>query len=58
MFKTKTAIRSESNVSEYSESVLNSTRLRDKWCKIRIRYKGDKLVVISAIQTLMSLSYV
>lgn len=36
---------------------ISSTKLRDKWVKIRIKYKGDKLVVISAIQTLMTLSY-
>ena len=39
------------------ESKINSTRIRDKWVKIRIKYTGEKLVVISAIQTLMTLSF-
>lgn len=42
---------------EIVESRINSTRIRDKWVKIRIKYTGEKLVVISAIQTLMNLSY-
>lgn len=36
---------------------LSSTRVRDKWVKIRVRYSGEKLAVITAIQTLMNLSY-
>lgn len=36
---------------------LNSTRIRDKYAKIRIKYSGEKLAVIMAIQTLISLSY-
>lgn len=38
-------------------SDIKSVRIRDKWVKIRIKYKGDKLVVISAIQSLLRLSY-
>lgn len=38
-------------------SDLKSTRIRDKWVKIRIKYTGDKLVVINAIQSLLRLSY-
>lgn len=36
---------------------LRSTKIRDKWAKIRIKYSGQKLAVILAIQTLLSLSY-
>ncbi|MBQ0113248.1 MAG: hypothetical protein KBT03_08985 [Bacteroidales bacterium] len=36
---------------------LGTTKIRDKYVKIRIKYKGDKLAVITAIHTLMSLSY-
>nr|DAQ87774.1 MAG TPA: hypothetical protein [Caudoviricetes sp.] len=36
---------------------LKSTRIRDKWIKIRIKYTGEKLVVINAIQLLLRLSY-
>lgn len=42
---------------EIVESKINSTRIRDKWIKVRIKYTGEKLVVISAIQTLMTLSF-
>lgn len=35
-----------------------TSRLRDKWAKIRIKYSGDKLAIITAIQTLMNISYV
>ena len=39
------------------EGTTTSAKLRDKWCKVRIKYSWDKLVVISAIQTLLSLSF-
>ena len=42
---------------EIAESKINSTRIRDKWIKVRIKYTGEKLVVISAILTLMTLSF-
>ena len=34
-----------------------TTRLRDKWLKIKIRYSGEDLVIITGIKTLFSLSY-
>ena len=34
-----------------------SARLRDKWIKIKIKYKGDNLVLVSAINTIITLSY-
>ena len=40
-----------------SSTGLKSTRIRDKWIKIRIKYTGEKLVVINAIQSLLRLSY-
>ena len=33
-----------------------STRIRDKWCKIRIKYTGKDLVLISAIKTMIMTS--
>ena len=33
-----------------------STRIRDKWCKIRIKYTGKDLVLISAIKTMVMTS--
>lgn len=38
-------------------NILKSTRIRDKYAKIRIRYNGEKLAVITSIQTLFRLSY-
>lgn len=35
----------------------SEAKLKDKWIKIRIRYKGDKLAIITAIKTLYSASY-
>ena len=31
-----------------------STKIRDKWCKIRVRYSGEDLAIISAIRTIMN----
>lgn len=33
---------------------LGSTRIRDKWCKIRVRYTGEDLAIITAIRTIMN----
>lgn len=58
MFKNTEAVEDgNGNSTIVATSALNSAKLRDKWCKIRVKYKGDKLVVISAIQTLLSLSF-
>ena len=34
-----------------------STRLRDKWVKIRIKYSGEDLAIITGIQTIYNISY-
>lgn len=34
-----------------------NTKLRDKWVKIRIKYKGDQLAIVNAISTIENLSY-
>lgn len=47
----------DSIVGTTNVSNLKSTRLRDKWIKIRIKYTGDKLVIINAIQSLLRISY-
>lgn len=41
----------------WKESQNNEVKLKDKWVKIRVRYKGDKLAIITAIRTLYSASY-
>ena len=35
-----------------------STRIRDKYCKIKVRYTGNELAVISALKTIYRLSFV
>jgi hypothetical protein len=42
---------------ETNKKVLKTARLRDKWAKIRIKYSGKNLAIITAIQTLMNISY-
>lgn len=37
---------------------LRSTKIRDKYAKIRVKYSGEKLAVIVALQSLFTLSYV
>lgn len=41
----------------WQDSEMKEAKLKDKWIKIRIRYSGTKLAVISAIKTLYSISY-
>ena len=57
MFKQTQAIYKDDEIIKTISKHVSSTKIRDKWCKIKIRYKGDKLVVISSIHTLMSLSF-
>ena len=33
------------------------TKLRDKYIKIRVRYTGDELAIITALKTLFTISY-
>ena len=42
---------------KWEESENKEVKLKDKWVKIRVRYKGDKLAIITAIRTLYSISY-
>ena len=41
----------------WKEVEMKEAKIKDKWMKVRIRYYGDKLAVISAIKTLYSISY-
>lgn len=34
-----------------------STRIRDKFLKVRVKYSGESLAVITALKTLMTVSY-
>ena len=40
-----------------NDNMNKEVKLKDKWIKIRIRYKGDDLAVISAIKTFYAISY-
>lgn len=51
-FKSKTMTNGEEEISDNK-----TARLRDKNIKIRIKYKGDNLAIISAIRTLYTISY-
>lgn len=42
---------------KWQESQMKEVKMKDKWIKIRIRYKGDNLAIITAIRTLYSASY-
>lgn len=42
----------------YKENTLKTTKIRDKYAKIRVKYSGEKLAVIVALQSMFTLSYV
>lgn len=44
-------------IKPYMTRNKKQTRLRDKYAKIRIKYKGDKQTIITMIQTLYTTSY-
>lgn len=44
-------------VWKWDESKMDEVKLKDKFVKIRIRYSGEDLAIISAIKTLYSASY-
>lgn len=41
----------------WNESQMSEVKVKDKWIKIRVRYSGTKLAIITAITTLYSISY-
>lgn len=41
----------------WDSSQRREVKIKDKWIKIRVRYTGNKLAVISAIKTLYSISF-
>lgn len=46
------------NISEFKETdPFVSAKLRDKWIKIRIKYKGDRLAIINGVTTFENISY-
>lgn len=49
---TKEELKQKPNLERKVE--YNSTRIRDKWCKIKVRYTGEDLAIITAIRTIMN----
>lgn len=46
------------NITTFSElDKFISTKLRDKWIKIRIKYKGDRLAIVNSVITFENISY-
>ena len=46
------------DVTDYNESdKFASAKIRDKWLKVRLKYVGDKLAVISGVTTVENISY-
>lgn len=48
--------RVEIKPHRFNEGKIAETRIRDKYCKIRVRYSGQKLALITALQTLYIIS--
>ena len=49
----------ESEEDHLSETdPFGSAKLRDKWIKIKIRYKGDQLAIINGVTTQQNISYI
>ena len=42
---------------DWKESQMQEVKVKDKWMKVRVRYTGNKLAIITAIRTLYSISY-
>ena len=55
--KTETNEGRGYTVWKWNESQISEVKLKDKFIKIRIRYSGKDLAIISAIKTLYSASY-
>ena len=53
LFKNKYLVNNEELVG----SSIQSSRLRDKFIKIRVKYSGKNLVIITALKTLLTISY-
>lgn len=53
LYKTKYKLN---DVIKTSDEI-NSTRLRDKYCKIRVKYTGEDLAIITSLKTMVTMSY-
>ncbi len=47
-----------SDIDTYHETdKFMSAKLRDKWIKIRIKYRGDRLAIVNGVTTFENISY-
>ena len=56
-FNHMLSIKDPSDITSGMQFRRKEARIRDKYCKIKVRYKGDKLAIITALNTLYSDSY-
>lgn len=62
-FKERFKMTKGETIKEEAESfikddeTLKSARLRDKYAKIRVKYTGEDIVIITALKTLFTISY-
>ena len=58
MRRTTPILYKENDGSEVTQnSRYKEAKIRDKYCKIRIKYSGKDLVIITALTTLYTQSY-
>lgn len=50
-------IKNDIIVEDAKIDQIKEVKIKDKWIKIRVRYSGEQLAIITAIQTLFSLSF-
>ena len=55
--KYKEKYKERSSTNPIVSDKYSSTRIRDKFLKVRIKYSGEDLAIITALKTLMTLSY-
>ena len=56
MYKERFKIKDKEE-TEFREGKEKSARIRDKYMKVRVKYTGEDLVIITALKTLYTLSY-
>jgi len=56
-FNHMSFIKDPANITTGMSFKRKETRIRDKYCRIRVTYSGTKLAVITALNTLYSDSY-
>lgn len=57
MYKERFKIEGKGEEAVFREGKEKSARIRDKYMKVRVKYTGEDLVIITALKTLYTLSY-